>query len=59
MGAPAVGNKDAWAKVMEKGIDKVVAAAVKGQGGMPPKGGSDFDDNKLKMVIEYMYSKSK
>jgi cytochrome c len=59
MGAPAVGDKGAWAKVMEKGMDKVLETAIKGKGGMPPKGGTDFSDDKLKTVIEYMYSKSK
>jgi cytochrome c len=59
MGAPDLGNKEAWAKVMEKGMDKVVAAAVKGKGAMPPKGGTDFSDDKLKTIIEYMYSQSK
>jgi cytochrome c len=59
MGAPDLGNKEAWAKVMEKGIDKVLATAIKGTGAMPPKGGSTLSDDKLKQVIEYMYSKSK
>ncbi len=59
MGAPDLGNKDAWAKVMKKGIDKVVEIAIKGTGAMPPKGGSTLSDDKLKQVIEYMYSKSK
>jgi cytochrome c len=59
MGAPDVGNKEAWAAVMKKGMDKVLEAAIKGKGGMPPKGGSTLKDEQLKTVIEYMYSKSK
>ncbi len=59
MGAPEVGNKEAWAKVMKKGIDKVLATAIKGTGAMPPRGGSSYSDDKLKQIIEYMYSKSK
>jgi len=37
MGAPAVGDKETWSKVMEKGMDKVLENAIKGTGGMPPK----------------------
>ncbi len=59
MGAPAVGDKETWSKVMEKGMDKVLENAIKGTGGMPPKGGSSLSDEELKQVIEYMYSKSK
>jgi len=59
MGAPAVGDKKAWAKVMEKGMDKVLENAIKGTGAMPPRGGSNLSDEELKQVIEYMYSKSK
>jgi cytochrome c len=59
MGAPDLGNKEAWAKVMKKGMDKVVEVAIKGTGAMPPRGGSTLSDDKLKQVIEYMYSKSK
>jgi len=59
MGAPDVGNKEAWAKVMEKGMDKVLKAAIDGVGAMPPRGGTSLSDEKLKEIIEYMYSKSK
>jgi len=59
MGAPDLGNKKVWAKVMEKGIDKVLEVAIKGTGAMPPRGGSTLKDEQLKQVIEYMYSKSK
>jgi len=59
MGAPDVGNKSAWDKVMKKGIDKVLEVAIKGSGAMPPKGGTSLSDEKLKTIIEYMVSKSK
>jgi len=29
MGAPAVGDKETWSKVMEKGMDKVLENAIK------------------------------
>ncbi|MEA3491319.1 MAG: c-type cytochrome [Campylobacterota bacterium] len=59
MGAPAVGDKKAWAKAMEKGIDKVYANAIDGINGMPAKGGTSLDDAKLKEVVDYMLGKSK
>jgi len=59
MGAPDVGNKEAWAKVMKKGMDAVLKNAINGINAMPPRGGTDLPDDKLKAAIEYMYSKSK
>ena len=59
MGAPAVGDKAAWTKVLEKGIDSVYANAINGINGMPPKGGTSLDDAKLKEVVDYMINKSK
>jgi cytochrome c len=60
MGAPDVGNKEAWAKVMEKGLDKVIVNAIKGTGAMPPKGGNaDLTDKEIKEIIDYMVTSSK
>ena len=55
--APKFGDKDAWAKRMEVGIDAVVASAIAGKGAMPPRGGSQLDDEQMKLAIEYMMSK--
>ena len=60
MGAPDVGNKKAWAKVMKKGMDNVVNNAIKGTGAMPPKGGNpDLTDAQIKEIVDYMSSNSK
>ncbi|MMZ71319.1 Cytochrome c5 [compost metagenome] len=59
MGAPNLGNKEAWAKVMKKGMDAVLKNAINGINAMPPRGGTSLPDDKLKAAIEYMYSKSK
>jgi len=60
MGAPAVGDKAAWAAVLEKGIDQVYHNAINGKGGMPPKGGAmDLTDDKVKEVVDYMIGASK
>lgn len=60
MGAPPVGNKDAWAAVMQKGMDKVVHNAIHGTGGMPPKGGAmNLSDDQIKDIVKFMVESSK
>jgi cytochrome c len=59
MGAPAVGDKKAWAATLKKGIDKVYENGIKGINGMPPKGGAALDDAKFKAVVDYMLKESK
>ena len=60
MGAPAVGDASAWSAVMKKGMDKVLVNAIKGTGGMPPKGGNkDLSDADVKEIVEYMIGASK
>jgi len=59
MGAPVTGNKADWAKVAEKGADAVLANAINGINGMPPRGGSDLSDAKMKDVVDYMLNSSK
>ncbi len=60
MGAPAVGNHDAWATVMKQGIEKVNSNAINGMGGMPPKGGAmDLTDQQVKDIVKFMVESSK
>jgi len=60
MGAPAVGDIDAWTEAREKGFDKVLYNAINGVGGMPPKGGNeDLKPSSLKEMIEFMINSSK
>jgi len=59
MGAPRVGDKKAWEAVLKKGFDKVLNNAIHGINGMPPKGGTDLPDDKIKKIVEYMISASK
>jgi cytochrome c len=59
MGAPAVGDKKAWIKVLEKGRDSVYTNGINGINGMPPKGGTALDDAKFKEVVDFMITKSK
>ncbi len=59
IGAPVLGDKAAWSKVMAKGIEKVYHNGINGINSMPPKGGIDLTDEKMKEVIDYMINSSK
>lgn len=59
-GAPKLGDKAAWAPRIAKGKAAMYKIALKGKGGMPPKGGrADFSDDVIKAAVDYMVSKSK
>ena len=57
-GAPKVGDSAAWQGLLGDGMDALVASAIKGKGAMPPKGGSTYSDDQLRMVIEYILTES-
>ena len=57
-GAPKVGDSAAWQGRLGDGIDALVASSIKGKGAMPPKGGSAYSDEQLRMVIEYILAES-
>lgn len=59
IGAPVVGDKDAWAKVLSQGLDKVYYNGINGINSMPPRGGTDLSDDELKVIIDYMIDSSK
>lgn len=59
IGAPVLGNKEAWAKVKEKGIEKVYLNAINGINAMPPRGGTALSDKQMKETIDYMIDSSK
>ena len=59
MGAPAVGDVEAWRAVTAKGMDKVVYNAINGMGGMPPKGGNeDLIPSEVKEIVDFMIESS-
>ncbi|MGB6104000.1 MAG: c-type cytochrome [Pusillimonas sp.] len=54
--APKLGDKTAWAPLIEKGFDSILEVAMKGKGAMPPRGASSADDATLRAAVEYMLS---
>ncbi|MDS1140148.1 copper-containing nitrite reductase [Pusillimonas sp. SM2304] len=52
--APKLGDKTAWAPLIEKGMDSILEVAIKGKGAMPPRGASSADDATLRAAVEYM-----
>ena len=54
MGAPVLGDKEAWSTILEKDIEKIYSNSINGINGMPPRGGTSFDDAKMKEIIDYM-----
>ena len=60
MGAPKVGDKDAWAPLIAEGVDVLDQNAINGVGKMPPKGGNmQLSDDEVKAAVGYMVDKSK
>jgi cytochrome c5 len=55
--APKVGDREAWIPRMSKGIDALVMSAIRGHGGMPPRGTrADLTDNEIREAILYMFN---
>lgn len=57
-GAPKLGDSAAWQSRLGDGMDAMLASAIKGKGAMPPKGGSAYSDDQLRIVIEYILAES-
>ena len=54
-GAPKFGDKAAWLPRLKTGIDALYAAAIKGKGAMPPKGGfTTLPDAAVKAAVDLM-----
>ena len=59
LGAPKVGDKDAWKARVAKGKPAVYTNAINGFKMMPPKGGNPaLKDDEVKAVVDYMIGKS-
>lgn len=57
-GAPKMGDKAAWSALWANGLDTTVTNAINGQGGMPPRGGSDASDEEMRSAVAYMFKQA-
>ncbi|MCX7960943.1 MAG: c-type cytochrome [Burkholderiales bacterium] len=58
-GAPKIGDKAAWAPLIRRGLDKMLAVAITGEKAMPPRGGApDLTDLELARAIVFMANQS-
>jgi cytochrome c5 len=56
-GAPKIGDREAWSKRLNQGIDHAVHSAISGHGGMPPRGDkADLTDGEVRAAILYMFN---
>ncbi len=56
-GAPKIGDLEAWVQRIKQGLGYVVHSAIRGHGGMPPRGGqANLTDAELRSAILYMYN---
>lgn len=59
-GAPVIGDKAAWSPRIATGSEALLQSALKGRGGMPPKGGNPgLSDEQVRAAMEYMISQSR
>ena len=55
-GAPKIGDLETWVQRMKQGLGYLVRSAIRGHGGMPPRGGqANLTDSELRSAILYMY----
>ena len=59
-GAPILGDRDAWSIRLSAGSEAMLQSALRGKGGMPPKGGHPgLSDEQVRAAMEYMISRSR
>ena len=55
-GAPRIGDRQAWVQRLKHGFEYAVRSAIRGHGGMPPRGGqANLTDTELRSAILYMF----
>jgi cytochrome c5 len=56
-GAPKIGDRPAWLPRFKHGLEPLVASAINGHGGMPPRGGlASLTDREIRNAIVYMFN---
>ena len=58
-GAPVIGDADAWAPRIDKGLDTLVSHAINGFNAMPAKGGcASCPDEEIQAAVEHLVAES-
>lgn len=57
-GAPKLGDVAAWSDRAAKGLETLVSHAINGIGAMPARGGSQLDDDQIRVTVEYILEQS-
>lgn len=58
-GAPKIGDRNAWAGRLSKGLESVIASGIHGRGAMPARGGlADISDAEMRAAVIYMFNES-
>ncbi|MEQ1775713.1 MAG: c-type cytochrome [Burkholderiales bacterium] len=56
-GAPRIGDRAAWVPRLKQGVEHAVRSAIRGHGGMPPRGDrADLTDTEIRSAVLYMYN---
>jgi cytochrome c5 len=56
-GAPKIGDREAWIPRMKQGLDYLIRSAIRGHGGMPPRGGqANLTDSEIRAAVLYMFN---
>ncbi|MBX2886692.1 MAG: c-type cytochrome [Granulosicoccus sp.] len=55
--APKIGDKAAWQKRADKGLDALTQSVINGLNVMPARGGSTLADDEIPIAIQYLMSK--
>jgi len=58
-GAPKIGDAAAWKTRLGKGLEALISSAINGIGAMPPRGGSQYNDDQIRATVEYILTESK
>ena len=58
LGAPKLGDADAWAPRLKQGFEALLQASLKGKGQMPPQGGGDHSDFEIARAVVHLGNQS-
>jgi len=60
VGAPKIGDQEAWSAHIHHGVDHMVESVINGKGAMPAKGGNaSLSDDEVKAAVGYIVQQSR